>query len=352
MERFDSLIYLGNPLTEWIIALAYIVGSVFVARLVYRIFTKIFKKFTASTESELDDLIVDSIQEPISLAFILLGFYLGYSHLTFTLSGEVIYQIFSVAAVLDITWLAARLLDAAISNLVKRISKGSDGAMINQIAPVLKKVVKAGVWILGMITAMNNVGFQVGPILAGAGIGGLAMAMAAKDFVANIFGGITVFVDKPFTVGDRIKVSGIDGTVLEIGIRSTRIITLEGRTVTIPNHQFTDSVVENVTAEPSRKVKIALGLTYDTPPEKVQLAVNILRDIVGENPDTENDFTVWFSSFGDFSLNVSCTYYIKKTGHWANTPGEINMSILEKFNAEKLDFAFPTQTIITESANP
>ncbi|PCJ82718.1 MAG: transporter [Bacteroidetes bacterium] len=351
MERFDSIIYFGNPLTEWIIALAYVVASVFLARLVYRIFAQILKKLTASTKSELDDLIVDSIQEPVSLAFILLGFYLGYSHLTFDASGVVMGQIFSVAAVLDITWLVARLLDAVVSNLVKRISKGSDVSMINQISPILRKVMKFGVWIMGIITAMNNVGFDVGAMLAGVGIGGLAMAMAAKDFVANIFGGITVFVDKPFKVGDRIKVSGIDGTVLEIGIRSTRIKTLEGRTVTIPNHQFTDSVVENVTAEPSRKVKVVLGLTYDTPPEKIQLAINILREIIGGNPETEQDFTVWFSSFGDFSLNISSIYYVKKSGHWANTPGAVNMEILEKFNSEKLDFAFPTQTIITESSN-
>ena len=175
------------------------------------------------------------------------------------------------------------------------------------------------------------------------------MAMAAKDFVANIFGGVTVFVDKPFQVGDRIVVNGIDGTVQEIGMRSSRLITLQGRLVTIPNNSFTNSPVENITAEPSRKVSITLGLTYDTSPEKVQLAVAILKEIVGNHSDTENDFTVWFSSFGDFSLNVSCIYYINKTGHWADTPGEINLHILEKLNAEKLDFAFPTQTIITQS---
>ena len=87
---------------------------------------------------------------------------------------------------------------------------------------------------------MTNAGYDVGALLAGVGIGGLALAMAAKDFVANIFGGITIFVDKPFTVGDRVKVNGIDGVVKEIGIRSTRIQTLENRLVTIPNHQFTD----------------------------------------------------------------------------------------------------------------
>ena len=349
MEKLDSLIYFGNSLTEWLIALAYIVGSVIVARIVYSIFSKVVKKYTASTENELDDIIADQIEEPISLAFVLLGFWLAYTHLVFEGSGDTIRQIFEVAIILDLTWLASRLLDAIVGSLLLRSAARSESSMINQIGPILRKTVRSVVWILGVITAMNNAGFDVAAMLAGVGIGGLAMAMAAKDFVANIFGGITVFVDKPFKVGDRIVVNGIDGTVQEIGIRSSRIITLQGRMVTIPNNSFTNSPVENITAEPSRKVSITLGLTYETTPENVQLAVDILKQIVGDHTETENDFTVWFSSFGDFSLNVSCTYYINKTGHWANTPSEINMLILEKFNAKKLDFAFPTQTIITQS---
>jgi len=349
MEKLDSIIYFGNSLTSWLISLAFIVGSVILARIVNVIFSKVVKKYTASTENDLDDKIADQIEEPIAIAFVLLGFWLAYSHLVFEGSGETIAKIFQIAFVLDLTWLVSRLLDAIVEGLLIRSAARSESSMINQIGPILRKTIRSVVWILGVITAMNNAGFDVAAMLAGVGIGGLAMAMAAKDFVANIFGGVTVFVDKPFKVGDRIVVNGIDGTVQEIGIRSSRLITLQGRLVTIPNNSFTNSPVENITAEPSRKVSITLGLTYDTAPEKVQLAVAILKEIVGNHSDTENDFTVWFSSFGDFSLNVSCTYYINKTGHWADTPGEINLTILEKFNAEKLDFAFPTQTIITQS---
>ena len=118
--------------------------------------------------------------------------------------------------------------------------------------------------------------------------------------MANIFGGITIFVDKPFTLGDRVKVNGIDGFVKEIGIRSTRIQTLENRLVTIPNHQFTDQVVENVTAEPSRKVTVVLGLTYDTTPERIEEALALLTDIVVRNPNTEGT-----TPFGSAALETS-----------------------------------------------
>ena len=177
------------------------------------------------------------------------------------------------------------------------------------------------------------------------------MAMAAKDFVANIFGGITVFIDKPFGAGDRIKVNGIDGTVQEIGIRSTRIQTLENRLVTIPNHQFTDQVVENVTAEPSRKMKVVLGLTYDTTPDQIEEALRILTEIVSDAGRTEDEYTVWFSGFGDFSLNVSAIYFIRKGEHWAHVPNEINLQILRRFNEAGLEFAFPTQTLIHEGCH-
>jgi MscS family membrane protein len=348
MEKLESLNFLGNPLLEWAIALAYILGSVILARIVYRIFSNRVRKWTAGTETEIDDVIVDAVEEPISLSMVLLGFWLGYSHLNFPSTDEFMAKVFNVAVVLTITWLASRVVNAMITHLLSRMAKNKQESMVNDMAPILKKTLGFGIWCLGLIMALKNAGHDVGPLLAGAGIGGIAMAMAAKDFVANIFGGITVFIDRPFRMGDRVKISGIDGTVVEIGIRSTRISTLEGRLVTIPNNQFTNSVVENVTAEPSRKVRIVLGLTYDTQPETIDLAISILKRIVDTHPHTEEDVTVWFSGFGDFSLNVNCNYYINKKGHWANTPSEINLSILKEFNENKLDFAFPTQTIILD----
>ena len=136
--------------------------------------------------------------------------------------------------------------------------------MDDQLLPVVRKGLRATIWILGILVALNNAGYNVGALLAGLGIGGLALAMAAKDTVANIFGGVTIFTDKPFKINERIKLGGFDGTITEIGIRSTRLKTLEGRVVTIPNAKFTGGMVENVSMEPSRKVVLNLGLVYDT----------------------------------------------------------------------------------------
>jgi len=262
---------------------------------------------------------------------------------------------FSIAVAMDVTWMAARLLDSLLGSLLTRTGEQSDSAMMSQMAPILRKTLRSTVWVLGVIMAMNNAGYDVGALLAGVGIGGLAMGLAAKDFVANIFGGITVFVDKPFVVGDRVQLDGVDGTVIEVGIRSTRIKTLAGRIVTIPNHKFTDSIVENVTAEPARKIRLDLGLTYDTTPERIEEAIGILTEIVAKHVGTEDNTIIWFSGFGDFSLNVSAIYYVRKEADVSLTPGAINLEILRRFNAAKLEFAFPTQTLIhqgEEGANP
>ena len=354
--EFLEQVFLGNPLREWGIALLWAIGGVVVGKLLYRWFSRRMRKLASKTETQLDDLIVDQVEEPLALAVILLGFWFGYDHLHFGESVDTFMEhVFSIAVAIDVTWMAARLLDSLLGSLLTRTGEQSESAMMAQMAPILRKTLRSTVWVLGVIMAMNNAGYDVGALLAGVGIGGLAMGLAAKDFVANIFGGITIFVDKPFVVGDRVLIDGVDGTVVEVGIRSTRIKTLAGRIVTIPNHKFTDSVVENVTAEPARKIRLDLGLTYDTTPERIEEAIGILREVVEKHVGTENDTIIWFSGFGDFSLNVSAIYYVRKEADVCLTPGAINLEILRRFNAAQLEFAFPTQTLIhqgDEAPNP
>lgn len=350
--EFLDIEFIGNPLREWAIALGWALGGVVAGRLLYRWFSRRLKSLAAKTSSQADDIIIDQIEEPLSLAVVLLGFWFGYDHLHFGESADVFMEhVFSIAVALDVTWMGARLADSLLANVLTTASNKTDSQMMGQMAPILRKTMRSTVWVLGFIMALNNAGYDVGALLAGVGIGGLAMGLAAKDFVANIFGGITVFVDKPFIVGDRVQLEGVDGTVVEIGIRSTRIKTLAGRIVTIPNHKFTDSIVENVTAEPARKIRLDLGLTYETTPERIEEAIGILNEIVEKHVGTEDNTTIWFSGFGDFSLNVSVIYYVRKEADVTLTPGAINMEILKRFNEVKLDFAFPTQTLIHQGSN-
>ena len=185
------------------------------------------------------------------------------------------------------------------------------------------------------------------PLFASAGIAGIAVAMAAKDTVANIFGGITIFTDKPFTINDRVKINGFDGTITEIGIRSTRLKTLENRIVTIPNSKFTDGMVENVTSEPHRKVSLKLGLVYETTADKIQNGMKALREIVDANDDLEENAVISFTEFGDFALGILFIYYIQKGSDIMGAQTAVNMEIKNRFEALDIEMAFPTQTVYT-----
>ena len=214
------------------------------------------------------------------MVLIIIGFYWGFQRLSFGEGVDNFFNhVFIIIIALNVTWLFVRVVDSLIEEYVVPVVSRSESDLDDQLMPVIRKTIKATLWALGVIIGLNNAGFDVAALIAGLGIGGLALALAAQDTVKNIFGGLMVFIDKPFKITDRIKVDGWDGTVEEIGVRSTRIRTLEGRLVTMPNGQFSDNAVENVTLEPSRKVVVNLGLTYETSPDNMEKAIQMLKDI-------------------------------------------------------------------------
>jgi MscS family membrane protein len=302
----------GNTIENWAITLLIVGGAVLAAKLFYWIFSKFFKAMASKTTNKLDDILVDMLEEPVVFAVMIIGLWWGYEHLEFTENIQMwAHKIFKVMIAINITWLLARLVDALmVEYFMPAVENTTESA--NQFLPIVRKGLRSLIWIIGFIMALNNAGYDVAALLAGVGIGGIAMAMAAKDFVANIFGGITVFVDKPFKVGDRIQLDGYDGFVTEIGIRSTRIKTFPGRIITVPNHKFTDSYVENVSIEPWRRVKMTLGLEYSTTRSEIEKGIQILKDIILDHKSLEDEHFVIFDSFGDFSLNITMIYFIIK----------------------------------------
>ncbi len=350
MSEFFQKTFYNNTIAEWAVALLIIVGSVIVAKIAYWLFSNVIKKITKKTKSDLDDLIIDKIEEPVIFAIIMTGLWSGLNYLNLSESFQnFVEKVFYVAITFDVAWFTVRLIDAMIIEYLSPAIKKSKGDLDDQLLPIIRKSIKAVIWIIALVVGMNNAGYDAGALIAGFGLGGLAFAMAAKDSVANLFGGITVFMDKPFKIGDRIQIDGYDGTIKDIGIRSTRLKTLAGRLVTIPNKKFTDTYIENVSSEPARKMTLKLGLTYDTTHEDMQRGIDILKDIVAKNDKLEDDCVAIFESYGDFSLNLLFIYYIKPGEDIWGLLNEANMSVLERFNEAKLEFAFPTQTIITQN---
>jgi len=351
MGGFLEQTYYGSTVTEWLVALLIIMGSAIGGRIVYWLFKNVIKKLTAKTKTRLDDIMVDMVEEPVFFGIILGGIWYAFARLNFSetvdrwLGHAMLFVI-----TLNVAWFITRLFDALFQEYLVPLAEKSKTDLDDQLLPIARRGTKIIVWALAIIIGLNNAGYDVGAALAGLGIGGLALAMAAKDTVANIFGGFTVFTDQPFKLKDRIRVDDFDGIVKEIGIRSTKLVTLAGRLVTIPNSTFSDTPVENLSAEPSRKIALDIGLTYDTKPEQMKQAMDILRNIAEEHESTEEAIKAGFNGFGDFAMNILFIYYIKKGEDILGTQTDINLAILEQFNENGLDMAYPTQTIITQSA--
>ncbi len=351
MDLLTGKLYYGNTVKQWLIAAGIIICTVLLAKLLYWAFGNVVKKITAKTKTRIDDILVDMLEEPVVFSVIIIGVWYGLA--TLNMSNTVHRWIatgYYFLIIFAIAWSVTRVLDSLVEEYLVPLVEKTEGDLDDQLLPIVRKGVKITVWAIAVIVALNNAGYDVGALLAGLGIGGLAFALAAQDSVANLFGGFTIFVDKPFTIRDRVVLDGYDGTVEEIGIRSTRLRTLAGRLVTIPNSKIANNVVENISSEPARKVILGLGLTYDMDKNKIQQALSLLEKIAGETVGVDKSkITTAFTGFGDFSLNIQLIYWIEKGADIFDVQTALNLKVLEEFAKEGLEMAFPTQEIHTKS---
>ena len=346
MSDFFDTIYYHNTVLDYLIAFGIVLGALIGGKILYWISKKFISKLTARTKTNLDDIIVDKVEEPVVFGLVLGTSWWAINRLTFPDDGAFVGHVFGFLTVINITWLIARLSDALIEEYIVPMTEKTESDLDDQLLPIFRKGLRIIIWVLGIIVGLNNAGYDVGAVIAGLGIGGLAFALAAQDTVKNFFGGIMIFADKPFQLGDRIQIGDIDGFVREIGIRSTRIETLAGRLVTVPNSMFSDDAVENVDQEPTRKVTLNLGLTYDTTADQIEEGIAILKEIAAEKQDLiGEEVLISFNSFGDFSLGILFIYYIRKEADILETQTVMNLAILRRFNEHGLEMAFPTQTV-------
>lgn len=349
---FLDHIFLGNSIQEWAIATGILIATFIATKIVYWFLSNIIKKLTSKTKTNLDDVLIEKLEKPIRYSILIFGYWIAIHYLN--IENKILLGFLeglaSLAIVLTLTSIASKIFDALVTEVVMPLVEKSEGGADNYILPVLSKAVKGVIWTFGIIIGLDNIGFDITAMIAGLGIGGLALALAAQDSVKNIFAGIMIFLDKPFKLKDRIQIEGFDGVVEEVGLRSTRIRTLDGRIVTIPNSTFTDNSVVNVTSQPALKIVLKLGLTYDTDQADMQKAVDILRQIVADNAAIlETDCSAGFNDFGDFSLGILFIYYVKPEAHWLDSQNDISKEVLKRFTEAKLDFAFPTQTLLNKA---
>lgn len=335
----------GNSIQTWAISILIVLGAVIVVKLLSLFGKKVIEPFVNRTANHLDDIIYYSLEQPFKFAIMLLAIWIAIHQLVYPDNlVKVVDNAYRILIILDITWFFARVFGGLLQHYWGLRPDGQT----NKMMPVIKRTILVIVWIIGLVMALSNVGVNISALLGTLGIGGIAFALAAQDTVKNVFGAFTIFTDKPFTIGDTINVNGFEGTVVDVGVRSTKILGYDRRIITLPNYKITDASIINISSEPMRRVTVNLGLTYDTPPEKMKEALDILREIpkrvenVSTNP---SNITANFSSYADSALMITYYYYIEKQGDILKVASDMNMEILSSFNKAGLNFAFPTQTI-------
>jgi MscS family membrane protein len=258
----------------------------------------------------------------------------------------------AVLAVLSVSWFIYRLVDV-VELLLRKMTQRTQTALDDQLVPLVRKTLRVFIVIVaGIFLAQNVFHWDIGAVLTGLGIGGLAFALAAKDMISNLFGSLAIFASRPFAMGDRITINGQTGNVTEVGFRCTRLLTLVGHTVTIPNGIVANATIENVSTRTFLKRVLDIGVTYDTPPAKLNEAIAIIKEMFATRAaelSGENPARVYFT---DFNLNLQITYWFDSDAWWDYYAfnHSFNMELLERFNEAGLEFAFPTQTLYMENA--
>jgi MscS family membrane protein len=338
--------FAGNSARDWLIALAIIAGSIIVSRLFYFISTHGIKKLFEKARGKLLYIVTDMLEEPLAIGIIIGGFYWAERRLEAAPTFDAVYlKIITFAVILDVTWLIARLLDDLIEQYVIPKAEESESKLDDQLLPILRKTANIIIWAAGIVAAIDNAGYNVGTIVAGLGIGGLAFAFAAQDTIGNLFGGVTIFVDAPFIIGDRIKVSGVEGWVREIGLRTSKLETLDGRRLTIPNAVFSKNIIENVSSEPATKVVESIGLSPTQAAGKIEKAIEVLKKIIAEDAELEPNSTAFFSDFSASSYDVTFVLWIKKGADLGAVRSRVNLRVLSDLAAAGIDLALPTHVV-------
>jgi MscS family membrane protein len=334
VERISELVFLGNSLQQWFLTAGFIAGGFVVGKLCSWIMSGVLKRLSRKTKHKIDDIVVDALEKPLAVLIFVGGIALGVKGLTLN---EVLNlwsgRIFTILFISVITWGINRLMDAFIVQYVPMKSSNLAGSGIKEveIQPILRKFFGIFLWIIAGALILRTLGYNVSALMAGLGLGGAAIALASKDTLANFFGSITVFVDRPFRMHERIKIAGYDGYITEMGIRTSRLKTLENRTVIIPNSIFAANPSENISTEPNTKVSQTFALKRDNGIEKIAQGVALLKEIGVQIEGTAGVPSAGLVSIGGAACQITFVYYVAKHADYFVTVNAVNLEILRRF---------------------
>ncbi len=354
--QMTGITLLDITLAHWLLAVTALFITVVAQRYIVRLFHIIAQKITSRTETQLDNVLLEAAERPAGMLIFVVGLIISVHLLnppadSFPIIGLADNAGRIVSIVIGV-WFLWRSIEGLAVYFTAR-ARQTESTLDDQLVPFVAKTLKVFLVLTAVLVVAQNMGYSVSGLIASLGIGGIAVAMAAKDTISNIFGSIMILVDRPFTVGDWIKTPEFEGVVEEVGFRSTRIRTFARTLVNVPNSTLANMVIDNIDSRSERRVKMRIGLTYDTTPDQMKAALAGIEQLLCEHPGVDQSYKlVKFDEFEDSSLSIFL-YYFSSSKVWEEylqVRQEVNLQIMELLESLGLAFAFPTRTLHIEKS--
>jgi MscS family membrane protein len=352
--EFLNVEFLGIALGTYIGALAAVIGG-FAAKKIAAVVFKHLTRVAGKTKLKFDNILFKSLSKPVQWGMVLGGVFAALYILPIP-SAPINFAKFRAALFMTtyvslVLWASIRMVDG-LANWWAQVAKKTETKLDDQLVPIIRQGVKVFFYIVGVVFIIQNLGYSVVSLLAGFGLGGAALALASKDTVANVFGSIVIFFDKPFQIGDWIEMGSLEGTVEDVGLRTTRVRTFANSLVTVPNALFTRNSVNNWSRMKKRRIKMTIGISYSASPGKLDELVVKIREIIEADEALHQDFyLVNLNNFGPYSLDIFiyCFTRTTKWGEYLDARQAFMLKIMQAVSDLGLEFAFPTQTVHVES---
>ena len=344
--------YLGLYTWQMAYLLLLVVASLFVGLLAQRLVSERFLRLARRGRIELKPEVLRSTRGPLTIFAVGLVALWGIPDLQLGVqASRFLLFIATGATSIAVVLVASRVVDI-VSDFFARQAEATESKLDDQVIPLASRAVKTAIWIIGAVAVVQNLGIDVTGLVAGVGVGSLAFALAAQDTVENLFGSMTIFTDRPFQIGDWVVIGGgVEGVVVEVGFRSTRIRTFAGSVVSVPNAKVANSTIDNMGQRQFRRVKTVLGLTYDTTPDAMQQFVADVRQLLADHPHVaDTTCEVHFKGFGDSALEV-LLYFFLNVPDWTaelEAKAALNLEIMRIAERNGVSFAFPSLSLYVE----
>jgi len=340
-----QIVFLSNTVAAWLLALLVFFASLIVLKIFRSVLVAKLRKITRKTKTEIDDIIVNAIQAIHWPFYILVSIYVAINFLAVHfLVQQWTYYVFLVVVIYYTIKVLQRFVDFGAKSIIKR--RKDRESKDTEVIKLLSSIIKVSIWLVAIVLLLANLGYDVTSLIAGLGIGGIAVALALQNVLGDIFSSVSIYFDKPFRVGDFVAVGDQMGTVKKIGIKTTRVEVPQGEELVIANSELTKSQVRNFGVMEKRRGLAHIGVAYNTPAEKLEKIPEMIRKIINNQDNTEAD-RIHFKSFADSSLIYEVVYYVNSGEYvqFMDIQQAINLAIIKKFEQEKIEIAFPTQTI-------